>query len=929
MHLRIHLLGPLVGLALSLLPCVARAALPDGFTHSDLTWNELETQHFRLIYHEGLEKTAHTVAYIAEGSYDRVVESVGAAPADKTPIIIAEYSQQTREFSTQLKHTIFLVGNNLNEARIDQDTWFNLVVHEFGHICTYHAVRGGPVIPAAWEWVTAPLVPGWLYEGIAESEAHRYSQLGYSVLRAAVLEDTLPPLAAIDVQSDRTLTDLWLKYAMGQSMVAYMVELGGKDAVRRLLEHFRHFPSISRAIDQTFGLTYNQFHRQWLEYVRRTYAPALRAHQPVEGYSRGVDLGVALVRSARVSPDGKRIAFTAVKDGYEPILQLFVANADGSNRQLLSSDTDLYKSASFSWSPDSTRVAYGRYWAESDGRVHFGVYVRDLATGEDRRVSGEDDACDPAWSPDGQWIALVRFQGFGETSRLALMRPDGSEERLLTEGDRMPNSAFRPAWSPDSRSLCFEIAHEGSVNLATIDIDGGAETLRMLTDDERAYDRSPSWSPDGGRIAFTSYRGGLPQVWVYDLSSERMRRVSQEGIRTLHEPSWTPDGKEIAVAAWGSRRAELRFLDASRAFQETPLPRPGGPDYQPRYLAEPTVEAAHPNVDPSSWQTKRYDSWDSVRMFLVRPNLIADPYGIQPAVRAFAQDPLEQHTFAGEVSYSLRAREPGFIFEYRDATHRWSRGVSVQQRLRGPIELLPGASLIDSERLVSVGADYLHYPSSSTLQRQNWHLGLAWQQFRLQSVTGSPAPPRQTTTYLEARYDRSRLRPGHATLGLRATGRASVPVLSEESRLYDLSLGLDYRRSSSGGRKGLTFGLEARAAAIADRFGSNRTGVYVMPRVQWDQRLTDYAWDGMWPHLWLDQVNGRLTYRYYATRGTSLVNYYPGHVLRAELIGSGHLTHAVPYTVSLAAEYQSGAPAGAQVRYWVSYSTDAPSVFGF
>ncbi len=907
----------------------SRAALPDGFTHSDLTWTELTTPHFRLIYHQGLEPMARTVATIAEGNYDRVVASLGARPSGRTPIILAEYSQQTREFSTQLKHTIFLTGNEINDARIDQDSWFNLVVHEFGHICTYHAVRGGPVIPEAWEWVTAPLVPGWLYEGIAESEANRYSQLGYSVLRAAVLEDTLPPLAGIDVAADRTITDLWLKYAMGQSMVAYMVEMGGPDTVRRLLHEFRDYPSINRAILETLGITYNQFYRQWLEYVRDRYRPALGQHRPVEEYSRGVDAGVAMVRSAKVSPDGRRIAFTAIKDPYEPILQLFVADADGSHRTLLSSDTDLYKSVAVSWSPDSSRLAYGRYRAESDGTVRFGIHVRDLATGEDRCVSGEANATDPAWSPDGQWLAVVRFGDLGATSRIALMRPDGTEERLLTAGADMPAHAYRPAWSPDSRSLCFEVARDGNVSLATLEIEAGPESLRMLTDDERCYDRSPSWSPDGRRIAFTSYRGGLPQVWAFDLEASTLTRLSQEGIRTLHEPSWTPDGRELAVAAWGSKRSELRFLDATRSFEEVAYERPGGAGYRPRYRTEPTVAQKYPNVDPSGWTTKPYDSWDSVRTFLVRPNLVSDAYGLQPAIRAFAQDPLEQHTIAAEVSYSLRSRQPGYILEVRDATHRWAYSAAARRQLRGPVELLPGASLIDVSETASVAGDYLRYRGSTTLGRENWHLGFGWQQYRVHSLTGSPPPPTQQLAFLEARYTRSRLWPGRGSLGLTVAGRASVPALSAENRLYDLQVGLDVRHASAGGRRALTLGLDARAAALSDRFGIDRTGLYAMPRIQYEQRLEDYAWDGLWPHFWLDQLNARLTYRYYARQGIDLVNYYPGHILRAELIGSGHLTHAVPYTVSLSAEYQSGAPAGSRLRYWVSYSTDAEGVFGF
>ncbi|MBD3176444.1 MAG: hypothetical protein GF320_14790, partial [Armatimonadia bacterium] len=290
----------------------AYASLPDGFNHPDLAWHELKTPHFRVIYHDGLENTAELVATIAEGNYEKVCESVGAYPTSATPIIIADYTTQTREFAAQLKHSIFLVGNTINDARLDKATWLNLVVHEFAHVCTYYKLRGGP-LPSFWEWFTAPMLPGWVYEGLAESEANRYSQLGYSVLRSAVLEDNLPPLAALDTEADRTLIDLWLKYAAGQSMVAYMAELEGRDALSRVLDEYQDVPYFHWAVRDVFDMGYDDFYREWKEYVGEYYEPYLETHVPVDSHSTTVDLGVDFVRNARVSPDGSKIAFVGIK----------------------------------------------------------------------------------------------------------------------------------------------------------------------------------------------------------------------------------------------------------------------------------------------------------------------------------------------------------------------------------------------------------------------------------------------------------------------------------------------------------------------------------------------------------------------------------------------------------------------------------------
>lgn len=926
-------------IAMSCVP--SYAAFPDGFTHSDLEWHELLTPHFRVIYHTGLENTARTVAIIAEGNYERVCASIGARPTQRTPVILGEFTTQTREFATQLKHTIWLVGNTVNDARIDQATWLELVVHEFAHVCTYYRLRGGPV-PSLWEWATAPLVPGWLYEGIANREASRYGEAGYAALRSAVLEGKLPPLAAMDTQADRTITDLWLKYAGGHSMVEFMVKRGGPDVMSRVLEAHADFPFFDRAVRKVFGMSYADLFREWKAYVSAYYEPLRAVSRPVEEYSSSVDLGVEMVRSARVSADGSKIAFTAIENTQEQFLQLFVANRDGSDRRLISSDVDFYKSVAFSWSPDGSKLAYARHWTRPNGTVRFGIYVRDLDAGTDRRITGDANALDPQWSPDGNWIACVLFDGFGEASRLALIRPDGSEVRVLTEGEGMPTSVFRPTWAPGSDELCFEVVHNGAVNLATISVAPAAPRIRMLTDDQYGQNRSPSWSPDGGRIAFYGYRhvvtgeaNGepvvhyLPQVYVYHLADETLQQVTCDTGRTPLDPTWTPDGQQLLVTMAGAEGAQLRIIDAAHSFRAESLARPPADGYEPWYRKGPGLRERYPDVDDSAWRTRPYDSWDSIGIYLLRPNIITDIYGYQPALRVFAQDPLEQHELAAEVSYSRQFGMPNWAFEYTNSSRRSAIEVRAYQRLRGPTPLGLGQSVIDTERFYSLGTRYMRNPWESPLRRDQWTFGLNRREFRVLSASGGATAPLQVTTCLEGVYESSVVRPAKSRTTLQLIARASIPALSRNSRLYDIVANYDREWVYSGTRRSLKAGVEGRGLAFADRMGSGLRGWYLLPRLSYTWRIDDYAWSSAWPVVWADRLDARLSYEHYHTRGDSLLNRYPGHLLRAELVAQGHITRAVPYTVSVGAEFRPGAPPGAALRYFATFTTDAPRVFGF
>ena len=82
----------------------------------------------------------------------------------------------------------------------------------------------------------------------------------------------------------------------------------------------------------------------------------------------------------------------------------------------------------------------------------------------------------------------------------------------------------------------------------------GAELTR-LTDDVGTLKQSPTWSPDGRHIAFTSYRPGVngSHIYVMDADGGNTKRVTLDpalGDAVNRSPSWSPDGSEIAFTSW-------------------------------------------------------------------------------------------------------------------------------------------------------------------------------------------------------------------------------------------------------------------------------------------------------------------------------------------------------------------------------------------
>ncbi len=92
--------------------------------------------------------------------------------------------------------------------------------------------------------------------------------------------------------------------------------------------------------------------------------------------------------------------------------------------------------------------------------------------------------------------------------------------------------------SPDGRTIVFDLLGD----IYTMPIAGGRATLIR---GGLAYETMPRWSPDGRRIAFTSDRDGIENLWTMDPAGSDLRQVSRERERQVSNPAWTPDGQYL------------------------------------------------------------------------------------------------------------------------------------------------------------------------------------------------------------------------------------------------------------------------------------------------------------------------------------------------------------------------------------------------
>jgi TolB protein len=136
-----------------------------------------------------------------------------------------------------------------------------------------------------------------------------------------------------------------------------------------------------------------------------------------------------------------------------------------------------------SYSPDGQQICF-----ESDRGGHPQIYVMASAGGQAQRISfGDGTYSTPVWSPRGDYIAFTKQ--FEDKFAIGVMKPDGSGERILTEGFHNEG----PTFAPNGRVIMYFSDAVGSPGpaLFTIDI-AGRNQQRVPTP---SFASDPAWSP--------------------------------------------------------------------------------------------------------------------------------------------------------------------------------------------------------------------------------------------------------------------------------------------------------------------------------------------------------------------------------------------------------------------------------------------------
>jgi Tol biopolymer transport system component len=263
-----------------------------------------------------------------------------------------------------------------------------------------------------------------------------------------------------------------------------------------------------------------------------------------------------------------KIAFDAEVDGHR---QIFVIDADGSNQtQLTDGNADNFAPA---WSPSGTRIAFvsdreegiQSIWSMnadgSDPVRQSTLHWNDVTTPHPTKTF-EDDAVDPAWRGDGQWITFARRDTDGLwwvwITSVDNVEHQGDGLFYLCTADLPPESCRSADWSPVEDRFLY-VAESSQWDLIRAAKWDGSDNLVVAGCQLGQQQRDPNWSPDGKQIVFSETIDGNADIYVVDVPEQppasgsnctrlNPRRLTDDPASDV-APVWSPDGQQIAFSS--------------------------------------------------------------------------------------------------------------------------------------------------------------------------------------------------------------------------------------------------------------------------------------------------------------------------------------------------------------------------------------------
>lgn len=209
------------------------------------------------------------------------------------------------------------------------------------------------------------------------------------------------------------------------------------------------------------------------------------------------------------------------------------------------------------------------------------IFIASFKEGEGKRlVQLRGNQLLPAISKQRDRLAFICDAGGRTDLFLQPFNPESGQVGKPIQLFSVPNSVqASPSFSPDGSRIAFVSDKDGSPRIYVISTKvEAARGTPTLISKQNHESSCPNWSPDGSKLAYSSRTGGTRQIWIYDFETQAERQLTY-GPGNKENPCWAPDSVHLVFNSTDAASSELYVVNLNQAEARRITKGPGKKHY--------------------------------------------------------------------------------------------------------------------------------------------------------------------------------------------------------------------------------------------------------------------------------------------------------------------------------------------------------------
>lgn len=654
------------GIISVLIPSLTQAQIYDNAVRPNLEWSEINTEHFRIIYHEGLEHVARRSAHILEEQYPRL-KSIYGGELSNFPVVINGYNDLANGYVTTGHFRMEIeappvAGSILNP--VGADRLETLLTHELVHALQF-STKGGIGITRLMYLISPDLArsnhgltPPGFREGIA---VHAETELQAGVAgRGNFAPFTNPFYANLSSANPWNMSQLLTPspisrpqdrfYVGGYQFSDWLMQTHDSTLVRKSLHRFATFPYIGYApyLWHATGKSMKKLYREFsinasqrlskLHSTRDSLSFAYFPHPKGEGD----------FMFAPVWMDSENILFYG--SWYNLAPGFYNLNAKNGQFSLVY-ETRIDENYRFDVSSDRKSVLYSRYQPHPTHTARFitDIFEFDLNSNSERRITHNQRVRSPLYLSETTLFALATIQSShlpvtidkssGELTPWVVRSPNPDADLItVTDWSLSPDNTQiaivvvlnkqQGIWiQPVSDTMTLDLTRQPDVHLPNTTL------------------LNPTWAPDA-TLWFSSGQSGIQQLYQYHPHTKSLYQRTNH-LWNLTFPAISPDGSTLSVVTQSNNDRILATLPTT-SLNSFPIPTPTRqlPTLTPSLIPSP-------HLTPTRYRTGA--AWLKPRTVIPWATELNSDGDLALGVSLHSSDVLRRNSYQADILYGNNA----------------------------------------------------------------------------------------------------------------------------------------------------------------------------------------------------------------------------------------------------------------------------------